>query len=371
MIDLKKTTQTNYLNFDLATEIYRDGIARGVAPKTARQYRVTAENYSKIINLSLLNYQSTYIDFKPSLVEYLEFCRESGFSYQTIKVHFSALNNIFMYLIDNGIISINPVPQFRTRYVRTYKAPPHAQKQDLSIEDIETLLKTVPRAKFKDKIQIEKYTSIILIFALTGIRINELIPLNFHNFDPKNGFLILDEHDKRTNNIIPISRQIIESIEDYLFLREQRGETLTATTPLFLNELNNGRIGEKTLQTKLKEIATLCGLHNPQQDAKSFEKITAHTFRHFFTKTMRENGMPISYVAEMRGDKRSFFAIQDWYYNISYRELKKVYNLYVPILKIPTATTKQQTLISWQPAATNKINIFENTEKKTVKTATR
>ncbi|WP_316558719.1 tyrosine-type recombinase/integrase [Methanimicrococcus stummii] len=370
MIDLNNQTQFNYLRFDfnnLPNAVYDDGLIRGVAPNTARQYRATTKYYCDIIDPTLFNHDSKYLDFKPSLIDYLNFCRDSGFSFPTIKTHFNALNNTFLYLIDNGIISFNPIPQFRKRYIRIFKNPPCAPKQDLGVEDVELLIKTVPKLNFKDEINIEKYISIILTFSLTGLRINELIPLNLYNYDHTNGFIHLGEPNKiqgkRTNTIIPVSRQIVDAINAYLFLREQRGEILTSNSPLFLNELGTGRLTDKTLQLQIQKIGTLCGLHNPSPDAQSYEKVTAHTFRHFFTKTMRELGMPIAYIAEMRGDKRSFFAIQDWYYQITYRELKKVYNLYIPILRIPDTKEKFEIVNGWLPAAINTFNVFDDSKK--------
>lgn len=321
MIDLNQSTNTTY--FNLPNEIYIDSLHRGFTEKTAKLHKLAARRFLELTNINEFSEKTTYQDVKPYLLSYLEDCRQRDMGHAAIKAHFSGLSNLFIYLLDEGKIRINPVPSFRARYVRVYKATPPAPKQDLSISDVEYLVNACSCPKLR---------AILLIFSLTGIRVNELITLNLQDFLKNDGFLILcPDKSKRTNNIIPISAQIRDAIEDYLYMRNDEKRP---TDPLFLNEFNTGRIVEKQIRLKIAGLGEITGLHNPAKEAQSFEKLTPHTFRHFFTKMMREQGMGISHVAEMRGDKRSFFAMQDWYYSISYRELKKEYDLYIPIFRL-------------------------------------
>jgi len=106
----------------VAMDFYRDCRARGLAPLTAQQYKTVAYEFLTETNPNL-SMTAEYLDIKPSLIEYVNYCRKNDLSYSATKTKFTALNNYFTFLMDEGEININPILQFRARYVRTYKAP--------------------------------------------------------------------------------------------------------------------------------------------------------------------------------------------------------------------------------------------------------
>lgn len=328
MIDLKSHTQLNYFNLSsLANATYEDNLIRGQAKRTAEQYNWIISRFLTVCGASLpatLSLNSTYQDFKPLLIDYLVDCREvRNLKQQSIAFNFNALNSLFSYLVDEGITAINPVPTFRQRYLKTYKMPEHAPKQLLTTKDTEDLINAAETTFLK---------SLILLLATSGIRAHELLELDVKDFDPVSGLITLKNTAKRTNHTLPLSKQTVDHITAYLGERPDKG--LNPEAPLFTNRIGQ-RFNRHTLNRHLQRVGELVGLHNPDPNAPSYERLTAHTFRHYITKTLRDNGMNISYVAEIRGDKRHKHAIQEWYYGISIYELKREFDIYCPIFRIP------------------------------------
>ena len=207
MIDLNRNISFNYLNFDFR----QDCLNRNLTPKTAKNYNAMAEDFLQFANPTIFNKKTTYHDFKPSLVAYHNHLKnEKGLTYKTIKTRFTALNNFFEYLYDENITSLNPVPQFRARYVREYKASETARTQELELEDIETLINAANSRLWR---------AVIAIYSLCGLRREELCTLNINSIDFDLCLFHIPEHPKRTNGRVPFSEQIRDLILDYLELR--------------------------------------------------------------------------------------------------------------------------------------------------------
>jgi integrase len=88
---------------------------------------------------------------------------------------------------------------------------------------------------------------------------------------------------------------------------------------------------------------------------RSEDKLTPHTFRHFFTTQLRLAGCPLDIVAELRGDKRTL--AQDVYYKIPQDYLREMYERFVP--KIGVNTYKTLTLCEFEETHVH----LENTER--------
>lgn len=207
MIDLNSNNHLNYLNFDFK----QDCLNRNLTPKTAKGYNSMTEDYLKFAPAELFNKQTNYQEWKPSLINYHNYLKnERELTYKTIKTRFTALNNYFEFLYDEDIISLNPVPQFRARYVREYKASEKARYRDLEKEDIETLINTSNNRLWR---------VVIAAYALTGMRREELCDLDVGCVDFDNLIFNVKKHPKRTNTRVPFSHQILNLLLDYLELR--------------------------------------------------------------------------------------------------------------------------------------------------------
>lgn len=207
MIGSISETHTIYLNFDFK----QDCLNRNLTPKTAKGYNSMTEDYLQFAPAELFNKNTNYQEWKPSLIQYHNWLKnDKALTYKTIKTRFTALNNFFEYLYDEDIINLNPVPQFRRRYVREYKSPQTARTQELEVWDIETLINTAESRLWR---------AVVIIYSLCGLRREELCELDISCVDFDNLVFYVKEHPKRTNCCVPFSEQVLELLLDYLELR--------------------------------------------------------------------------------------------------------------------------------------------------------
>lgn len=197
-----------YLND--AIETYNNCLARGMTEKTSKGYRSAVNQYLTLTKPTITT-TATYQDFRPSLLQFLDYCRnEKQIGHSALQNHFNGLNNYFSYLKDIGRVSINPIPDFRSLYIKSYKTPDTREIMQLTIEDIETLLKTA---------QNRLWRAVIAVLAFTGMRREELTSLDIGNVDLENRVFHLKPHPKRTNKKMPFTDFVLSLLLDYLELR--------------------------------------------------------------------------------------------------------------------------------------------------------
>lgn len=337
------TTHSNDLNISftsvsLVDAFYADNITH-MTERTAQTQKKIAIDFLKTIDTATLNKNADYQTFRPALLSFLEQLKQKNLNIRTIKQYFYALNNLFCYFVDIGIIKESPVPYFSKRHLKTYKMPATQPKQILDCQDIETLIKTSVNV-FMDFY----LAATVITLAVSGLRKKELMTLKIKNYDEKWLFLHLNETAKRTNLIVPITHQAAQLITYTLKLRVVAGEKLTNDSHLFICKGTGSRYRSQRINKLFWKLGEACGLHNPAPDAKSYERLCPHAFRYFLTKYFKDMGMSRSHLAELRGDKRKNTESQEWYYDISYVELKREYDKYCPVFKLDFLKLDRKTL---------------------------
>ena len=240
-----------------------------------------------------------------------------------MKAEFTALNNFFAFLIDEGLITHNPVLSFRARYVREFKDPTPDPRKVLTVEELVLLLATAHNDR-REKL----WKAVILLLAVTGLRRSELITLNVGDVDFENRILHVRKHKKRSNCLVPFTEEAASLLLDYLEYRLNLGHELKDNDPLFMGSFNKSRIGGEHIRLSLQRLGRICGLHNDL--GRSDEKLIIHGFRHTFTTLFKEAGMSPEFVAEARGDRRQLS--QDAYYRITARRLREEYDKFSPTI---------------------------------------
>ncbi|WP_338099582.1 tyrosine-type recombinase/integrase [Methanolapillus africanus] len=194
----------------IADAFYVDMINRNLEKNTAKQYSKIVSRYLNMTGMKQFLKGAGYQKYKPFLTVFLEHTRAMKHSYSYTKTQFTAINNFFMYLIDEDFVDHNPVPQFRARYVRTYKAPEPAPKKQCTPAEIKLLVDTAPHLLWK---------TIILLYAVTGLRREELVSLNIGCIDFEKRIIHVPPHKKRTNCRVPVTDEVLGFILDYLEIR--------------------------------------------------------------------------------------------------------------------------------------------------------
>ena len=151
---------------------------------------------------------------------------------------------------------------------------------------------------------------IISIFYQTGIRLAELISIEDKDIDLINGnFRVTGKRNKQ--RIIPISNSLCKEISEYIELRNNKLEILSAN--LFLREN-----GQKLYPKLIYNI-----VHNTMSEVSSLHKRSPHVLRHTFATSILNGGADINAVKDLLG--HSSLAATQVYTHTSFEELNNIY----------------------------------------------
>ena len=241
----------------------------------------------------------------------------------TISRYFTSLESLYQFLEFDDYIEKNPLPKFRTRYLREYKKKHHRNGQSrrklISVEDMSRLIHSIldPRDK-----------AVALLLAKTGIRRQELVRIDLEDINWVEQSIHLKPTPKRTNLRIIFDDECTRVLKRWLISRENRQNK--GTNALFLNE-RGGRLGRNAIYELIVKYATKVGIHNPSSH-RIQDRFTPHNMRHWNTTWLLRNGMKREYVKELRGDAPT--EAIDIYHHIDPKELKDAYLACIPQLGI-------------------------------------
>ncbi|MGZ9586846.1 tyrosine recombinase [Paenibacillus marinisediminis] len=211
--------------------------------------------------------------------------RLSGRAASTISRHKAAVRSFFMYLIKEGDAVTDPTMQIELP--RTERKQPTL----LTIEQVEQLLNTPdPHSAqgIRDRAMLETLYG-------TGMRITELIALNYEDVHLQLGFVRCIMN--RKERVIPLGQVAIEAIRNYLeqarpeWVTEEADNMAGDEKPLFVN-MRGQRLTRQGFWKMLKKYAA---------DLSLDISLTPHTLRQSFAAHLLSNGADLHAVQEMLG----------------------------------------------------------------------
>lgn len=290
---------------------------REMTKGTINHYTWCVNHFLKFLKSEEIAYEAVTVK---TLRAYLEHLKSKSSKFSTLDNAFSGIGAFYDYLVFEGLIPSNPVPTFRRRYLKRYnRYGDRAQRKLLSIEEMSRLVGSIvdPRDK-----------AIVVLLAKTGIRRGELMSLDVESIDWKDGSIMLRPTPKRRNRVVFFDYECEYALKRWVALRSKYSPD---TPSLFISYEGFGRIRRSALGTVITKHARALGFHDPYS-RRLEDHYGAHCFRHFFTTHMIRNGMPRSYVKELRGD--SVREGIDFYSRIDREELKRSYLECVPKLGV-------------------------------------
>jgi len=303
------------MNSDLLEGFCKDSQMRNI--KSIRTYKIYIKQYLELLGARSKNANSAD---KTDLKDFLASLRQRGLKQASIEKAFTGLSSLYTYMVDEDLISSNPVTSFKRRYLRKYKDENTSDaRQIISVEQASHLVNSTLNSRDK---------AILVLLFKTGMRRGELCSLDVTDIDLENMSLKLKSTPKRSNRILFFDNEAEYVLRAWLqFRRTKYGK---GTPALFLNR-KGARIGSKAICTLVEKHATRVGLHNPE--SKSLEdRFSPHCCRHWFTTHLIRAGMPRDFVKELRGDIRH--EAIDIYNHIDKKELRESYLAHIPQLGI-------------------------------------
>jgi len=262
------------------------------------------------------------LEFKKSnFKEYLLYLQEvRGLIHKSLEIEFSRLSDFYGYLVDEGIIDFNPIPEFRKRNIRAYKASSESQQR--------RVVSVMDAAKMVGSALETRDRAIILLLLKTGIRCHELCELDVSDIDTDKLTVTVKPTPKRSNGELYFDHETADTLRLWLVVRSSRRG---ADEPALFTTNQGGRIKHDQVERTVKRHAERIGLHNPNSK-KLKDRFTPHCCRHWFTTHLIRAGMSRDFVKELRGDARH--EAIDIYNHIDKKELRESYLAHIPQLGV-------------------------------------
>jgi len=247
---------------------------------------------------------------------------DRGVHPKTVRAYFSALSCLCDFLVYEGLLSANPVPPFRKRYLRDYKKRGPGgdgfERQLLTVEQMRDLIGGTLDQRDR---------AILMVLAKTGIRREELVRLDLGDVDFGTMTIRIKPHPKRTNLLLFIDDECARALRTWLSARSNYALS-PGCTALFVGE-HGDRLKRQGVYEVVTSRARAAGLHDPEsRDPR--RRLSPHALRHWFTTWLRRNGMRREFIQELRGDVRGDAV--DIYDHIDPEELRKAYVASIPRL---------------------------------------
>ncbi len=227
---------------------------------------------------------------------------EEGFSSKTVGRRLASIKSFYKYLIKAEVLENNP-----SIYVKTPKSTkPLPNYIDEKI--IDTLMEAPP----SDTIAGLRDRAILELFYSTGIRLGELININFRNIDFNNNLVrVIGKGNKE--RLIPIGNRAVTAIENYLGKDGRSLKTADMDAPLFVNSKGE-RISQRTVQRSVNMYLRL---------VTEGEHLGPHTLRHSFATHLLDRGADLRAVKDLLG--HSSLSSTQIYTHVQPERMKKIY----------------------------------------------
>ena len=303
------------MNSDLLEGFCRDCQMRNI--KSIETYEVYIKQYMEL--LASRSKDANSAD-KSDLKDFLSSLHQRGLKQASIEKAFTCLSSFYTYMVDEELITSNPITPFKRRYLRKYKDENTSDaRQIISVEQASLLVNSTLNSRDK---------AILVLLFKTGMRRGELCSLDVDDINLENLTLKLKPTAKRSNRLLFFDREAEYVLRAWLQIRKQKNQK--GTQALFLSR-DGLRISLVQIDRIVEKHASRLGLHNPESESLE-DRFTPHCCRHWFTTHLMRAGMPRDFIKELRGDIRH--EAIDIYNHIDKKELKESYMAHIPQLGI-------------------------------------
>lgn len=258
----------------------------------------------------------TRVDLKA----YLMTLQARGLKQSSIDKAFSALSNFYEYLSEESLITSNPIPAFRKRYVRQYK--------DQIAQDVRQLISIEDAGRLVNSILDSRDKAAVTLLLKTGMRANELLALDVGDVDMRKMEIRLKPTSKRSNRLLFFDSETEEVLQAWLLARKNR--STHGGTALFTSK-TSARLSLTGLEHAVRKHATRASLHDPDSQLLE-DRFSPHCCRHWFSTHLYRAGMEERYIAWLRGDAPR--GAMGPYVHINPEDVRRAYLAHIPQLGI-------------------------------------
>jgi integrase/recombinase XerD len=211
----------------------------------------------------------------------------------TIALKLAVVRRFYQAAVDRGLIGINPAAGVKPP---REKRDPADKITYLEKVEVEQLFKAIPN---DGTLKAARDRAIIGIMTLEGARTVELHRTNISDLVRQGNNLGIRVEGKRSIRVVPLTPDLVKILLEYLSLREQMGETLKPSQPLFIaagNHAGGQRISRRGIRFIVDHYLQQAALkHTPGRT------ISAHSLRHTAGTLALRAGAELRQVQDLLG----------------------------------------------------------------------
>lgn len=223
-----------------------------------------------------------------------------GLGGKSIARMLSSWRGFFDYLVKQHNFTSNPCIGMRAP--KSAKTLPQALSADQAVKLVDV--------KEEDLLSLRDH-AILELFYSSGLRLAELVGLNFDQLDLVNGTVTVTGKGNKTR-IVPVGSHAISAIESWIGVRSLIAKSESGA--LFITKQGN-RITPRAVQYRLKEWAIKQGINSD---------VHPHMLRHSFATHVLQSSGDLRAVQEMLGHAN--ISTTQVYTHLDFQHLAKVYD---------------------------------------------
>lgn len=270
-------------------------IEKNYSGHTILNYKLDLQDFNKFLAGTALE----KVDYL-TLRKYLAVLKEKGLGPRSVGRRLSALRSFFRFLSREGYIKTNPILMLSSP--KLDKHLPSFMTED----EVYRLIESAFAKNEKDLLGLRD-RAILEVFYSSGLRISELVGLNFEDVDFISGIVKIRGKGKK-ERIVPIGEAALTVIRKYLDKRKKQVDAV------FLNK-NNRRITTRGIRDIVVKYLRVAGIK---------PGVSAHTFRHSFATHLLNRGADLRTVQELLGHAN--LSTTQIYTHLTTEKLKSVYD---------------------------------------------
>ena len=239
--------------------IRKEGLRRGLRPKTIKAYGYCIEKFFRVCNKDPRHVN------KQDIKDFLDKLIEKGAHGSTINIHLNALKFLYENVLNKRLT-------IRLKFSKTPKSLPIV----LSKEETRRLF---------DAISNQKHKLMIRFLYSTGLRVSELVNLKVEHLDFQNDFGIVRNGKGGKDRYFVIAKSIRQELIGYI-------EKECASQDSYLFRGLNGCYSTASVRAIIRQAT---------KNAEIQKNVHPHTLRHSFSTHLLENGYDVASVQSLLG----------------------------------------------------------------------
>ena len=232
--------------------------------------KLTQNNYARDIRILLEHNDAYHLSLdaiKPANIRQLiAKLHGQGLGGKSISRMLSAWRGFFDYLVKHHQFTSNPCIGMRAP--KTAKSLPQALSADQAVQLVDI--------KEDDLLSLRDH-AILELFYSSGLRLAELVSLNFNTLDLENGTITVTGKGSKTR-IIPVGSHAIKAIKTWLSARASIAQN--EEPALFITKQGK-RITPRAIQYRLKEWSIKQGINSDVHPHMFMPCLIDHSFRRY------------------------------------------------------------------------------------------